>query len=72
VPGTADPPVTERVLDPAETSWWAGYAPADDPEITVVVAVPGGGRGEETAEAVARSILMTYSQLKAAGVFHGR
>lgn len=72
LPGTAEPPVVDRVLDPAATSWWAGYAPADNPDVTVVVVVPGGGRGDETAQSVARSILSAYGQLKSAGAFRGR
>lgn len=41
-------------------AWFACYAPADDPEIAVVVLVEHGGHGGESAAPVAREILRTY------------
>jgi penicillin-binding protein 2 len=41
-------------------AWFAGYAPADDPEIVVVVNVEQGGGGSQTAAPIARNILEHY------------
>lgn len=41
-------------------SWFACYAPADDPEIVVAVMVEDGGDGSVSAAPVARKILETY------------
>lgn len=38
-------------------AWFAAYAPADDPEVAVVVAVEQGGGGSQTAAPIARNIL---------------
>ena len=38
-------------------AWFAGYAPADDPEIVVVVNVEEGGGGSQTAAPIVRGIL---------------
>ena len=38
-------------------AWFAAYAPADDPEIVVVVNVEEGGGGSQTAAPIARNIL---------------
>ena len=44
-------------------AWFACYAPAETPEIVVVVLVEHGGHGGETAAPIAREILDEY--------FHG-
>lgn len=41
-------------------AWFAGYAPADDPEIAIVVLVEHGGPGGKVAGPVAREILEAY------------
>lgn len=41
-------------------AWFAGYAPADDPEIVVVVNVEQGGGGSQTAAPIVRGILEHY------------
>jgi penicillin-binding protein 2 len=41
-------------------AWFACYAPADEPEIVVVVLVEHGGHGGETAAPIARHILEEY------------
>ncbi|MEX1176926.1 MAG: penicillin-binding protein 2 [Nitriliruptor sp.] len=41
-------------------AWFAGYAPADDPEIVVVVNVEQGGGGSQTAAPLARTIMEHY------------
>ncbi len=38
-------------------AWFAAYAPADDPEIVVVINVEEGGGGSQTAAPIARNIL---------------
>jgi penicillin-binding protein 2 len=38
-------------------AWFAAYAPADDPEVVVVVNVEQGGGGSQTAAPIARNIL---------------
>jgi penicillin-binding protein 2 len=38
-------------------AWFAAYAPADDPEIVVVVNVEEGGGGSQTAAPIARNII---------------
>lgn len=40
--------------------WFAAYAPAEDPEILVVVFVEGGGHGGSVAAPVARKIFEAY------------
>jgi penicillin-binding protein 2 len=41
-------------------AWFAGYAPADDPEIVVAVNVEEGGGGSQTAAPIVRNILEYY------------
>jgi penicillin-binding protein 2 len=48
-------PLTER-----DHAWFACYAPAESPEIVVVVLVEHGGHGGETAAPIAREILEEY------------
>ena len=38
-------------------AWFAGYAPAQDPQVVVVVLVERGGRGGQAAAPIARQIL---------------
>ncbi|MEO8107365.1 MAG: penicillin-binding protein 2 [Actinomycetes bacterium] len=40
---------TGQVKDKATTSWYASYAPADDPEYVVLMMVPEGGTGSGTS-----------------------
>ena len=44
-------------------AWFAGYAPADDPEIVVVVNVEEGGGGSQTAAPIVRGILEHYFRI---------
>ncbi len=60
LPGTADIGSEQRIIDAPRTAWWAGYAPAGDPQITVVVVIPGGGQGQDSAETVARQVISAY------------
>src|SRR5919202_1162175 len=41
-------------------SWFAGYAPADNPEIACVVMVENGGEGSKTAAPLFKEVLMRY------------
>ncbi|MDA2810585.1 penicillin-binding protein 2 [Nocardiopsis sp. RSe5-2] len=43
-------------LNSDSTAWFASYAPADDPRLAVVVVVPKGGTGGETAAPIVREI----------------
>ncbi|WP_020380242.1 penicillin-binding protein 2 [Nocardiopsis potens] len=43
-------------LGSESSAWFASYAPADDPRLAVVVLVPKGGTGGETAAPIAREI----------------
>ena len=45
-------------------AWFLAYAPADKPEIAVVVFVYNGGEGSVTAGPVAQQILQAYFELK--------
>ncbi len=46
-------------------SWYAGYAPFDDPEIVVVGFVYNGGEGASVAGPIVRKTLEAYFELKA-------
>ena len=46
-------------------SWYAGYAPFDDPEIAVVAFVYNGGEGASVAGPIVRRVLDAYFELKA-------
>jgi len=47
-------------------SWFAGYAPADNPEIALAVLVEDGGEGSMAAVPLARKVLEAYFGLPAA------
>ncbi|MCS7172200.1 MAG: penicillin-binding protein 2 [Armatimonadetes bacterium] len=46
-------------------AWFAGYAPADDPRLVVVVSVEHGARGGIAAAPIARRVIQTWQQLYA-------
>ncbi len=48
-------------------AWFACYAPADSPEIAVVVLVEHGGHGGETAAPIAKQIMDEYFRIKGKG-----
>lgn len=48
---------TAEVSGALPTAWFAGYAPAHDPDVAVVVVVEEGGGGSQTAAPIARRIL---------------
>jgi penicillin-binding protein 2 len=55
--GTAEVVVDGR---DADHSWFAAYAPADDPEVVVVAIVEQGGHGSEVAAPIVRRVLEAY------------
>ena len=57
--GTAQ--VRSKVSDHA---WFAGYAPAEVPEVAIVVFVEHGGRGGQVAAPIAMEVLQGYNRLK--------
>jgi len=51
--------------DPSrDHAWFAGWAPANNPEIAVVVLIEHGGRGGGVAGPVAREVIEGYMQLE--------
>lgn len=46
-------------------AWFAGYAPAEDPEIAIVVLIEHGGGGGKNAVPVAMRVVKTWQDLKA-------
>jgi penicillin-binding protein 2 len=44
-------------------AWFAAYAPADDPEVLIVVNIEQGGGGSQTAAPIARNIFEHYFDL---------
>lgn len=56
-------PEEERPRRQRDHAWFVCYAPAEAPEIVVVVLVEHGGHGGETAAPIARDILEAYFRL---------
>jgi penicillin-binding protein 2 len=63
--------VTPRGVDPDKVwyfnrdhAWFAGYAPADSPEIAIVVIVEHGGGGGKNAVPVAMRVVREWQRLK--------
>jgi penicillin-binding protein 2 len=50
----------ERWNPNAAHAWFAGWAPADDPEIAIIVLVEHGGAGGQVAWPIAKQILEGY------------
>src|SRR6185436_21015076 len=50
----------ERWNPNASHAWFAGWAPADDPELAIVVMVEHGGAGGTIARPIAERTLDTY------------
>jgi penicillin-binding protein 2 len=46
-------------------AWYAGYAPYDDPEISIIAFVYNGGEGSFMALPIVRETMRTYFELKA-------
>lgn len=69
--GTAQVGASDRVVADADAplagfnttqdhSWFAGYAPADDPQIVVVAFVEHGGAGADAAAPIVMTVLESY------------
>ncbi|PLV59304.1 penicillin-binding transpeptidase domain-containing protein [Thermotoga sp. KOL6] len=58
---------TAETNDGDPHSWFVGFAPADDPEVAIVVMVEHGGYGSGAAAQIAKKILMEYFKLKESG-----
>ncbi len=51
----------ETGTEAADHNWFAGFAPADDPQIAVAVFVKnGGGTGGDTSAPIAREVMQAY------------
>ena len=61
--GTAEKGFYESGLPVPDQAWYAALAPADDPEIVVVVTIERGGFGADSAAPVAARILEKYFKL---------
>ena len=61
--GTAEKGTTFSGLPLPDQAWYVGMAPADDPEIVVVVTLERGGFGADSAAPVAARILENYFKL---------
>ncbi|MCD6550942.1 penicillin-binding transpeptidase domain-containing protein [Thermotoga sp.] len=48
----------------APHSWFVGFAPAEDPEVAIVVMVEHGGYGSGAAAQIAKKVLLEYFKLK--------
>jgi len=53
-------PLHQIPRDERDHAWFVGYAPADSPEVVVVVVVEHGGQGGQAAAPIAREILEEY------------
>jgi penicillin-binding protein 2 len=58
--GTAQVVSREAGADYEDHAWFAGFAPADKPEIVVVALVENAGHGGEVAAPVVRKVMMQY------------
>jgi peptidoglycan glycosyltransferase len=56
--GTAENP------DGDPHAWFAGYAPADAPQIAVVVLVENGGEGSQVAAPLFRQVVEAFFELQ--------
>ncbi len=61
VPGAADPP-----------AWFAGYAPADSPQIACVAMVENGGEGSMTSAPLFRKVMEKYFNVQPTPVPKGK
>ncbi len=52
-------------------AWFAGFAPADAPELAVVVLNEHGGQGGTDATPTAMAVFQKYFELKGAGEIDG-
>jgi hypothetical protein len=50
----------KRGVDFEDHAWFAGFAPAEKPEIVVVALIENAGHGGEVAAPVVRKVMMQY------------
>lgn len=65
--GTAQVVALERASQRgtfADHAWFAGYAPAEDPQIVIAALVENGGSGGATAAPLVRSVLEAYFEAR--------
>ena len=53
----------ETAVEGADHAWFAGYAPADDPKVALVVVLERAGSAEEAAGPVAKRLVLRMRQL---------
>jgi len=58
--GTAQVASKESGIKDEDHAWFAGYAPADNPQIVVAAIIENGGHGGAEAAPVVREVLMAY------------
>jgi len=63
---------TAETGDEGDHAWFAGYAPAENPRIVLVVALEHAGDGAEAAGPVAKRLVMRLEQLGYCGEGDGR
>jgi len=63
---------TAQTGEEGDHAWFAGYAPADNPKIVVVVALEHAGDGAEAAGPVAKRLVLRVQQLGYFGVAGSR
>ncbi len=68
--GSAEFGIRDENGDLPTHAWFTAYAPADDPEVAVIVFIEGGGEGSSAAAPIAAQILRYYFGLPAAQVEH--
>lgn len=66
--GTAQMIAKSKSEKGQDHAWFASFAPANDPEVVVVVMAEGGGKGGQVAAPIARKILNTIFLEKVASV----
>lgn len=62
--GTAQVSSRESGVTVEDHAWFAGFGPAEDPEIVVVALVENGGHGGVAAAPIARQVFMQYFNLQ--------
>jgi penicillin-binding protein 2 len=61
--GTSQVASRDAAVQEEDHAWFAGYAPADKPEIVVVALYENGGHGGVAAAPIVREVLSTYFHL---------
>jgi penicillin-binding protein 2 len=62
--GTAQVSSRESGVIAEDHAWFAGFGPAQDPEIVVVALVENGGHGGAAAAPIARQLFMQYFNVR--------